>query len=77
MDEHAPPIGADQPLDRHPSAVGPELIAALTVPHPIGRTLAIELRSALAEPEQRSLGQLKPHARSIGVEDQPLHGVLP
>ena len=39
MDEHAPAVGADQPLDRHAAAVGPQLVAALPVAHAIDRPL--------------------------------------
>ena len=74
MDEHAPPVGADQPLDRRARAVGLELVAALAVAHAVGLALAIELRAALAEAEQRPLRQEERHVRRLRVERQPLHG---
>ena len=55
MDEEAPPVGADQPLDRHATAVRAELVASLPVAHAIDRAPAIELRAAFAEPEKRAL----------------------
>ena len=74
MDEHAPPVGADQPLDRRARAVGLQLVAALAVAHAIGLALAIELRAALTETEERPLRQEERHVRRLRVEHQPLHG---
>ena len=74
MDEHAPPVGADQPLNRRARAVGLELVPALAVAHAIGLALAIELRAALAETEERPLRQEERHVRRLRVEHQPLHG---
>ena len=66
----AQPLGADEPLDRRARAVRRELVAALAVAHRIGRALAIELRAALAEAEQRALGSRNdmPGAAASNVE---------
>ena len=73
MNVHAPAVRADQPLDRHATAVRAQLIASLAVPHPIGGPLAIELRAALAETEQRPFRQEERHIRARCIEGQPLH----
>ena len=74
MDEHPPAVGAHEPLDRHAAAMRAELIAALAVAHAVGLTLAIELRPALAEAEERTLRQQERHVRRLRVERQPLDG---
>ena len=48
MNEHAPAVGADEPLDRHTAAVRPKLVAALPVAPAVDASLPIELRSAFA-----------------------------
>ena len=72
VDEHAPAVGADQPLDRPAGAVRLELVAALTIAHAIDLPFAVELRPTLPEAEQRSLRQQEGHVRRLGVECQPL-----
>ena len=73
MDEHAPTVGADQPLDRRAGAVRLQLIAALAVAHAVGLPLAVELRPALSEAEERPFRQQERHVRRLRVERQPLH----
>ena len=59
MDEHAPSVRADEPLNRHAAAVRAQLIAALPVAPAIDDALAIELRPPFAEAQQRSLSHEK------------------
>src|SRR5262245_64222142 len=75
VDEHAPPVGADEPRDRHAPAVRTKLVATLTVAVGIRRPSAIELRPALAETEQRSLAEREHQHRRTGVQTEPLNGV--
>ena len=70
-----PAVGADEPLNRRARAVSREPVAVgstLAVAHLIGRALAVELRAALAEAEQRTLRQQERHPRRRRVERQSL-----
>ena len=69
-----PPVGADQPLDRHARAVRAQLVAALPVAHRVDGASAVELRSAFAEPEQRPVAEQEAHARVLRTEHQLLDG---
>jgi len=57
MEEQSPAASANQPLNRHTSTVGAELVSALTVAVRISRAFAIELRTALAEAEKRAVAE--------------------
>ena len=70
--EHRPSIGSDQPLDRHAAAVRGETVPALPVAKLIDGAAAIELLSALAEPEQGRVVNRERESRLPGVERQPL-----
>src|SRR6516165_5338670 len=62
MYEQRPTLSPDDPWNRHPPAVRPELIPALPRPHPVLRPSPVELRPAFAQTEQR---------RVAGTEAQP------
>jgi hypothetical protein len=51
MYEHRPAFSSNQPLNRNASAVSPQAIAALPVPHLIGGSATVKLRTAFSEPE--------------------------
>ena len=72
VNEHRPAVRADEPLNRRACAVRREAISALPDDHSIGRALAIELRSAFAESEERAVADEEGHARRSGVEDEAL-----
>ena len=74
VDEHAPAVGPDEPLIGERAPWVCELIAALTVAHAVGLALAIELRAALSEAEQRAFRQEERHIGRLGVEGEALHG---
>ena len=75
MHEHPPAVRSDQPLDRHAPAMRPQLVPALAVAHPIDGALAVELRAAFAEAEQRSFAEEKRQARLVSAECQALDGL--
>src|ERR1019366_8620271 len=68
MDEESPAVRADDPRHRHAAAMRAELIAALTTAHAVGRSAAIELRSTLAEAEQRTVAEGKAKRAAGGVD---------
>ena len=74
MDEHPPSVCPDQPLNRRAPAMGPQLVAALPVSHSINGSLAIELRSAFPQAQQRPSGEQKRRAGCLGIHRQLLHG---
>jgi hypothetical protein len=45
----------------------------LSITHEVDRAFAIELRSSLAQPQQRSFGQQKRHPGLVGVQHELLH----
>src|SRR5262249_23449171 len=52
--------------------------SALADDHAVGRSFAIELRSALSETEERTVAEKEGHARRRGIEHEPLyHGPGP
>src|SRR5262245_6358372 len=78
MNENGPAIRPDEPLNRRACAVDRETITVrlrvpLTVAHPIGRALLVELHTAFAEAEQRPLRQQEGHAGRIGAQSKSLH----
>ncbi len=73
MNEHRPAARADQPLDWHAPAVRAQLIAALTVAHPIGRAAAIELRSAFAEAEDRAVAERERQRAGLLIDTELLN----
>ena len=80
MDEHAPAVGADEPLHRRAGAVNREPVAVgvgvrLAVRHAIGRAFLVVLHAALAEAEQRALRQEEQHVGGRLVEGEALDGL--
>ncbi len=80
IDEDRPAVGADQPLRRYARAVcrqsiraRPFGLRALTVAHRVDRTLAVELRTAFAEAEQRAARQEKRQSWFRHVEREALY----
>ena len=73
MDEHAPAVGADQPLNRDTRAMRRQLISTLSAAGGKRLALAIELWTALAEPEQRPARQDERHVGRLRIEAQTLH----
>ncbi len=73
MDEHRPTLGSDQPGNGHSSAMGVQAIAALPADHAIGGTSAVELRSALTQPEQRRSPGRERNAAGFGIDRELLN----
>ena len=59
MDEHRPARGADGELNRHLGAMSSQTEAALSAAHAVQIAALVELRSALAQPEHRSVAGWK------------------
>src|SRR5437867_765870 len=72
VNEQAPAIRPDEPLDRRPATVRCQLVATLAVAHLINRALAVELRAALAQAKEGTLGQEERNVGRGNVENQPL-----
>src|SRR5438552_605382 len=72
VNEQAPAIRPDEPLDRRPATVRCQLIATLAVAHLIDRALAVELRATLAQAEEGTFGQEERNVGRGSVENQPL-----
>ena len=73
MDVHAPAVGTDEELDRHASAMRTQLVAALTIAHPVRAALPIELRAPFTETEERSLREQERHRMTGGIEGELLN----
>src|SRR5262245_40033459 len=73
MDEHPPTVAAHQPLDGDTAAMGPQLMAPLAVAGRVGRSFAVELWTAFAKTEQRTLAERKCDDRRFGIKRELLN----
>jgi hypothetical protein len=73
VDEQAPSIGPDEPLNRHAAAVRAELIATLPVATAVDIAFAIELRATFSETQQRPLTEEERYSGCRLVQRQPLY----
>src|SRR5947209_2061467 len=73
VNEHPPTAGSDQKLNRHPGAVGAKLIASLAADHRVHVTSAIELRTALSQPQQESTCDVEAQLGGGGIDREILY----
>ena len=68
---------ADEPLNRHTTAMRLQPIAALSAAHVVGRAAPIELRSAFAEAEHGRVAKLEAEhtVRGVDLDRLELHGL--
>src|SRR5260370_1354878 len=73
MNVHGPARRADRELDGHSAAMRRKPVTALPASHPVGGAAAVELRSTLAQAEQRAFADLETDDSCSRIHLELLH----